>query len=406
MPDYSDADYAIRFDNNDCVYTLFGTKTPSIKQFNDAGFTINEDGCVQCLYCHFIRVANVWLPQWTDPWAVHVQEEPQCPWVMWKHQHIAYQQQQKAKQQKELETQRRLDDERREQQRLERKKLLDEQEIARQQVKMEQQRLKENQEMERQLAEQKARDEAFACRRCPAKYPSNTKLHAHIAERHIKKAPSSAAQLSPTEPPASTLPTATPATPHTPPTPPTPPASISSATSKLSYAAVAKTTKLALPTPPATPPATSKSTTPQTSYAKIAKSSIKATPIRKACTKPKVCNYMTMEDLFRKFAPHPTPLPQAPAKSVPIRSKKQSLQKALKPHPGLTRLSCKASGKIATHFSTSPPTPQPVKTTPPTWPSGVVSQHEAIQHPHLTALTPVWEWTSQYGLRLRAWVMV
>ena len=44
---------------------------------------------------------------------------------------------------------------------------------------MEQQRIRKEQEVERQKAEQKARDEAFACRRCSAKFPSNTKLHVH-----------------------------------------------------------------------------------------------------------------------------------------------------------------------------------------------------------------------------------
>lgn len=41
---------------------------------------------------------------------------------------------------------------------------------------MEQVRLQQEQEMERHAAEQKARDEAFACRRCATRFPINSKL--------------------------------------------------------------------------------------------------------------------------------------------------------------------------------------------------------------------------------------
>lgn len=50
-----------------------------------------------------------------------------------------------------------------------------------------------------QQAEAKALAEAFACRRCPAKFPSNTKLHEHIRNHHTKK-PSAAAPIPPVTP--------------------------------------------------------------------------------------------------------------------------------------------------------------------------------------------------------------
>ena len=273
----------------------------------------------------------------------------------------------------------------------------------------------EERDREEQLAIQQAREEAFACRRCPAKFASNSKLHKHVAERHTKKTSSPS---SPTSPQASqsivelaavNLPTAP---------LPTPPASTPSATPKLSYTEVAKS---ALPTPPASPQPTK-----QISYAKLAESNTKSTPPPipwhtkpKACTLPRT--YMTMEDLFRKFS---IPITTTPPNELRPKSSKRHT-KAAKPKkasptksgcgsktPFLIKLArpCKVAPltKVATSSATyhHPPTltPQQVKSTPPTWPSGVVSQHEAIQHPHLTA--PIWEWTRQYGLRLRAWVMV
>ena len=89
-----------------------------------------------------------------------------------------------------------------------------------QSMKAEQKRLEEQQEIERQKIEEariaKAKAEAFACKRCPAKYPSNTKLHEHVRNHHAKKSksaissvatssstsPQSIVVLSPTPPPS------------------------------------------------------------------------------------------------------------------------------------------------------------------------------------------------------------
>ena len=68
---------------------------------------------------------------------------------------------------------------------------------------VEEKRIAEQQQAEEaRIAKEKA--EAFVCRRCHEKYPSNTKLHDHVREKHTK----------PEKP--------TPQAPTTPPTPPTP----------------------------------------------------------------------------------------------------------------------------------------------------------------------------------------
>ncbi|MCJ1269991.1 hypothetical protein MMC22_009884 [Lobaria immixta] len=238
--------------------------------------------------------------------------------------------------------QRQHDNERREQQRLERVKRFEAQENARQQYEMVQQRIREEQEMEpqkrldeqeieRQIAEQKAKDEAFACRRCPEKFSSNTKLHKHIAAHHITPARASSAALAPAQAMAissSALPTPTP--PTTSSAPPTPPASTHSATPKLSYAAIAGSRA------PFTPPTTPR-ITKHVSSIPIAKATFSAlltptTPTlpttpkiaKSTCTMPKPATYMTIEDLFRKFAPRNTEPPHQHAADRP-----QSLQMPL-----------------------------------------------------------------------------
>ena len=60
-----------------------------------------------------------------------------------------------------------------------------------QSMKIEQKRLEEQQEIERQKVEKariaKVKAEAFACKRCSAKYSSNIKLHEHVRNHHAKK---------------------------------------------------------------------------------------------------------------------------------------------------------------------------------------------------------------------------
>ena len=125
--------------------------------------------------------------------------------------------------------------------------------VAKQQEEARQRLLLEQQQAEEARIE-KERLEAFACRRCPAKFPSNTKLHDHIRNHHAKK-PKAALPTPPT-PPALPIPFAAPSMP--PQMPPTPP--------------------LTPPALPATPPSTPKKA------------------------------YLTMDDLFARFTGKPMPL--------------------------------------------------------------------------------------------------
>ncbi|KAG7002006.1 hypothetical protein G7Y79_00029g063020 [Physcia stellaris] len=59
--------------------------------------------------------------------------------------------------------------------------------------KEEQERLQQQQAEQARIAKEKA--EAFACRRCPAKFPSNTKLHQHVQDHHQKKPAKPASEI-------------------------------------------------------------------------------------------------------------------------------------------------------------------------------------------------------------------
>ena len=243
----------------------------------------------------------------------------------------------------------------------------------------------EERDKQEQLAKQKAKDEAFSCRRCTAKFPSNSKLHKHVAERHTKK-PSVPQALQSTAEPAPL---------------PTPPASTPSTTPKLSYAAVANSAnsaKASLPTPPASPQPTK-----QISYAKLAESESTSTfsttppPIPwhtkpKACTKPR--NYMTMEDLFRRFSP--TNIPTKAAKPKTARRRKSGCEITKTP---VSIKSVKPS-KAATPHPPSPSYYQQVKHAFHIRPSGnSIYQHKAYVT-HSTHVTHIWQYTRDLGLRL------
>ena len=131
--------------------------------------------------------------------------------------------------------------------------------IAKEQQRAEQARLAKEAEETRL---EKERLEAFACRRCPAKFPSNTKLHEHIRNHHAKK------------PKAAALPT-----PSTPPTPPTLPAK------PIPFAAPSMPPQMPL-TPPLTPPT--------------------ILPAKPLATPKKA--YLTMDDLFAMFTEKAMPL--------------------------------------------------------------------------------------------------
>ena len=110
--------------------------------------------------------------------------------------------------------------------------------------------------------QEEARLTAFACRRCPAKFPSNTKLHQHIQDHHQKptKPECETEKSTPSEPAMLTTPPSTPkAEPATMPTPSaTPPPTSEPAlllTPPITRQESTSDTSLPL-TPPATPIAT------------------------------------------------------------------------------------------------------------------------------------------------------
>ena len=330
--------------------------------------------------------------------------------------------------------QRQCDNERRKQQRLERVKHFEEQEIARQQHEMEQQRIREkqemeqqrirekqemerqkrldDQEMERQIAEQKAKNEAFACRRCPEKFSSNTKLHKHIAAHHIKPARASSEALAPAQ--AMAISSSVPPTPPTSPkpaisSPPTPFLSSVLATSAIGSTPLSPPTSTlfswATFSTPSTPPKIAKAfspapltrpTTPRTPTSpttpKIAKST---------CAMPAA--YMTIEDLFWKFAAHtiqhqhttelrpqslqtplPSPIPHQAtvARSFATLSAFDKRARSSKSAPNLAYIRFTAGCQKSSTFAI---------------PTCFAAACHAI---------PTWEWTKQFELRLRAWALL
>ena len=141
---------------------------------------------------------------------------------------------------------------------------------------------------------------AFACRRCPEEFSSNTKLHEHVRTKH-KKPVKPSAPASPLTPPAS--PVATPSAPATPPT--TPKISIS-------WAEVASrpkkpntpsrlprpTFQFGLPTPPPSPVLL-----PQEPTNHIAKRPSNTPPFA-----PPKKSYLTIGDLYARFHGKPRPM--------------------------------------------------------------------------------------------------
>ena len=177
-----------------------------------------------------------------------------------------------------------------------------------QEQKVEQARLtKQQQQAEQELLEEtriaKERAETFVCKRCPAKYPSNTKLHEHIRDHHAKKSKSiiSSPSTPPSTPPQSVVSSADTLKPSKPKAlPPTPPHSVTSS-------------------PPSTPRrATSPKTSPLSGSAlefvpkraEITSFDCPLTPPQKPASMrltppfktPSKTPYLTIHDLHRMFA--------------------------------------------------------------------------------------------------------
>ena len=157
----------------------------------------------------------------------------------------------------------------------------------------------ETKEKARLQAEEAARLEAFACRRCPAKFASNTKLHEHVRDHHTKTA-------SPTSPASPKLSLSAITSIQIAPASPT----LKAAPSPKA-APPPKAASTQIPVPPLTPP-----TTPPKTWAAVASKPASATspltsPPTPAQTSPQPPkSYLTIADLYRMFhlkkQPHQT----------------------------------------------------------------------------------------------------
>ena len=175
---------------------------------------------------------------------------------------------------------------------------------------------------EARIAKEKA--EAFACGRCPCKFPSNTKLHQHVQEKHSRK-PKEPTSIEKPSPPASpppapiapASPVAIPSAPATPTTTPQKPISWTEVASRPKKPTTPSRIPLptALPTPPPTP-LPSPVISPQKLTNRITKL---ATPMK----------HLTVQDLYRMFHGKPRPM-SLPARQIRLPSAPPSGQMRLR----------------------------------------------------------------------------
>ena len=161
-------------------------------------------------------------------------------------------------------------------------------------------------------AEEAARLEAFSCRRCPAKFASNTKLHEHVRDHHTKSA-------SPTPPASSTLSLSSIKSIETPPTKLA--SSSKAAPPKPSLSAI---TSIQIAPASSTPPSKAASSS------KPASSSKSAPPLTPPATPPKTWAAVASKpaskpaSIASPFTPPPTP-PEAP-----LQTRQNHIQKPLR----------------------------------------------------------------------------
>ena len=147
-------------------------------QFNDVGFKVYED-VVECPNCKLFVKFSQWNLR-CDSYEYHKHYKPHCPWIREEEAYIAFQKGKKAAQEAHKAKAK------------EKARIKSETEDRQARMYAEQEarnaRLKEEEKIRIQ-AEEAAR-EAFACRRCSVKFASNTKLHEHVRNHHIKSSPS------------------------------------------------------------------------------------------------------------------------------------------------------------------------------------------------------------------------
>ena len=261
---------------------------PSAQQLIDAGFCYapeaNQTDITHCFTC------DIYIDGWDhtdDAYEGHLQISPDCLWL--KEHRGKLQAERQARLLKE------------QQQAVEEARLAKEQQARlAEEARIQKERLKAH--IVEKARVEKERLEAFACRRCPAKFPSNTKLHQHVHDHHQKRPATPPARTPPTPPPSEPTSPAIPIKPAAIQTPPTPPAT---------------PTLLATPSPSEpTLPATPRR---QISWAAIASKPASPKPSRLPRPVPKFLlsatptpaatkAYLTMDDLFAMFTGKPMPI--------------------------------------------------------------------------------------------------
>ncbi|CAF9942722.1 MAG: hypothetical protein HETSPECPRED_007637, partial [Heterodermia speciosa] len=161
-------------------------------------------------------------------------------------------------------------------------------------------------QLEQQQAEEarraKEKAEAFACRRCPEKYPSNTKLHEHVRTKHAKKPKEPTPPAPPASPPISMTTAVAPPTPVAIPSPPTTPKK------PVSWAEIASRPKPTTPSRLPRPTITITHGLPTPPHSPILQPFKLANSITNQPTITRVKTpYLTVEDLYTMFHEKPRP---------------------------------------------------------------------------------------------------
>ena len=329
---------------------MSGVRFPD--HFSEDGFKLTYDHFLNddfgyCPDCHLQIRRSEWNMKW-NPYEYHKHYKPHCPWIQKEEANTAAQKAHKAeikaKEEAHIRAKQVYQATKAEMaaQAKAKKKARIKSETQARQARMYAEQEARNAELKakekaRLQAEEAARLEAFPCRRCPAKFASNTKLHEHVRDHHTKSAPPASLKLSLSSikntetPPIKLAPASEAASPKlslsaitsiqiapASPTPKAAPTSKAAATPK-----AAPSSKPAPPlTPPATPPKTwaavaSKPTksAPQSTSKSASKPASAASPLTSpptpAQTSPQPLKpYLTVHDLYRMFhvkqPPHQT----------------------------------------------------------------------------------------------------
>ena len=221
---------------------------------------------VRCDHCDICIWAEEWIQEcsflYRNPEGVHIQKSPQCALIVQYRKKIEEIQRDIAKEQQQTE--------------------------------------------EVRIAKERA--EAFACRRCPAKFPSNTKLHQHIQDHHQKKSAKPASEIAAS-------------TPNSIPTPPTSPRSelaviTSNETAMPTSLCTSKTPNAMLTFSATSPPASEPTLMLTTPHSPSKLTSKPSPPMTPSATPKKALSWAEIASRTI-IAPKPSRLPKPTPKPVP-----------------------------------------------------------------------------------------